>query len=357
MKVCQISVIIPVYNAQQHLRQCLDSVLNQSPVELEVICVDDGSGDGSLKILREYEQIDSRVRVLTQKNQYAGVARNHGMKHARGKYLAFLDADDFFLPGALEAVYQEAERHEADMVKGCFCCLDTETTECYTTPYSRNCGVAKHKTVTFSRYPERFLNLPDVPWNGLYRREFLEQNGIGFNALRCVNDHSFYIYCLLKARRICVTDQMMACYRVSQSGSLIGKKAAYFENQIASYEIVKELCRGLSPELSRKILRQELNGMFGWYGQLKKQPSDRMEQQLHVFLGTYEENDVGETFLREFPYREEYYRLRYGTAAPGKRRAFLIRMLRCWQEHGWTYTFGRILHKELKEKYDIHSVY
>ena len=91
----KVSVIIPVYNVEDYLRQCLDSVINQTLKDIEIICVDDGSTDNSLQIFREYEQKDSRVKVLTQKNQYAGVARNTGMNIARGHYYVFLDSDDF----------------------------------------------------------------------------------------------------------------------------------------------------------------------------------------------------------------------------------------------------------------------
>lgn len=91
-----VSVIIPVYNAAEFLKDGLNSLLKQTLREIEIICVDDGSTDGSLVILKEFEKTDARIRVIHQENQGAGAARNNGMDVARGKYLAFLDADDFF---------------------------------------------------------------------------------------------------------------------------------------------------------------------------------------------------------------------------------------------------------------------
>ena len=91
-----VSVIIPVYNAAEFLKDGLNSLLKQTLREIEIICVDDGSTDGSLVILKEFEKADARIRVIHQENQGAGAARNNGMDVARGKYLAFLDADDFF---------------------------------------------------------------------------------------------------------------------------------------------------------------------------------------------------------------------------------------------------------------------
>ena len=112
----KVSVIIPVYNVKDYVGECLDSLINQSLREIEIICVDDGSTDGTLNILRQYETTDRRIKVIQQKNQYAGVARNIGMKHAHGKYMIFLDADDFFNETLLEKTYCEAERCNADVV-------------------------------------------------------------------------------------------------------------------------------------------------------------------------------------------------------------------------------------------------
>ena len=113
----KLSVIIPVYNAEKYISQALDSVLSQSLKDIEVICVDDGSTDKSLEILRQYEGNDTRVKVITQKNQHAGVARNKGIEIATGEYLHFLDADDCVLPYSYEAVYNKALIHNLDFLK------------------------------------------------------------------------------------------------------------------------------------------------------------------------------------------------------------------------------------------------
>ena len=96
--MAKVSVIIPVYNVEPYLKQCMDSVVGQTLKDIEIICVDDGSTDGSLDILKEYATEDSRIQIIEQKNAGAGAARNNGMRHATGKYLSFLDSDDFFEP-------------------------------------------------------------------------------------------------------------------------------------------------------------------------------------------------------------------------------------------------------------------
>ena len=102
MNNIEVSVIIPIYNEEPHLRQCLDSILAQTLQEIEVLCVDDGSTDRSPEILQAYASKDNRIYIFRQRNQYAGAARNLGMKYARGRYLSFLDGDDYFEPDMLE---------------------------------------------------------------------------------------------------------------------------------------------------------------------------------------------------------------------------------------------------------------
>ena len=116
MENVKVSVIIPVYNSEQYLEECLTSLLHQTLEEIEIICVDDGSTDRSQMILAHFSKKDKRLHVLHQNNQFAGVARNHGVLLARGKYVCFLDSDDFFDRTLLEKAYTRAESSQSDIV-------------------------------------------------------------------------------------------------------------------------------------------------------------------------------------------------------------------------------------------------
>ena len=346
-KSIEISVIIPVYNGERYLKQTLNSVLRQSGPSLEVIFIDDGSTDTSLSMLQRCAAGDSRIRVYTQKNRYAGVARNCGMKKARGEYIAFLDADDFYLEGALEYLFKLAEKNRLDWVKGRFRCLDSSNGKQYTTPFSTNSSIGwgkRKKVLNFRQMPERLLQTADVPWNGLYRRSFLEENNIMFNNLRCINDHSFYIQCLLKAQRLMITDKIIVCYRVAQQNSLVGRKAEHYAAQLDNYSIVRKLCTDIEPELKQLILRQEINGILGWYERLLPQAAEpaALKAQLRMFLQSYDEAEVGENYLQQFPFRSLYYGLRYETPPSGKRPGPAKRLLNCQKEHGLYYTLIQI---------------
>lgn len=122
----KISVIIPVYNSRKFIRRCLDSIISQTFSEFEVICIDDGSTDESYTILRRYSQQYKNIRVVRQQNMGQGLARNKGTALARGKYIKFVDADDYLHPNTLRILYETAEKTKADIiVSKAFCVNET----------------------------------------------------------------------------------------------------------------------------------------------------------------------------------------------------------------------------------------
>ena len=117
----KVSVIIPVYNMEKYLAHCLDSVLGQTLEEIEALCINDGSADTSLDILKQYQQRDKRVTIIDQQNQGVAKARNNGIRQARGKYVIFMDPDDWY-PSAdiLEMLYAGAEQNQVAIAGGSF---------------------------------------------------------------------------------------------------------------------------------------------------------------------------------------------------------------------------------------------
>ena len=112
----KVSVIIPVYNVEKYLSECLDSVVNQTLKDIEIICVNDGSPDGSAEILEEYAQKDNRIKVITQENRGVSEARNSGLKIASGEYIAFLDSDDYIDLKFFEQLYKRGIESNSDVV-------------------------------------------------------------------------------------------------------------------------------------------------------------------------------------------------------------------------------------------------
>lgn len=216
-----VSVIIPVYNTPAaYLRQCLDSVLAQSLREIEIILVDDGSTDGSLAILREYERRDGRVRVLTQENINAGAARNHGLRYARGEYLSFLDADDFFEPDMLEKAYVRAKQERAEVLV--FCSDNYETDKARFAPghppVAEN--LPAHRPFAAAEVRDLFDSFMGWAWDKLFLRSYVEVRQLRFQEQRTTNDLYFTYFALAAAERISLLDELLAHHRVNNRLSL-----------------------------------------------------------------------------------------------------------------------------------------
>jgi glycosyltransferase involved in cell wall biosynthesis len=116
MNNVKVSIIVPVYNVEKYLRQCMDSIVDQSLKEIEIICVNDGSSDNSLQILEEYVQKDKRIKMINNRNVGAWAARNTGMEYATGEYIGFVDSDDFIDEKMYENLYINAKSNKSDIV-------------------------------------------------------------------------------------------------------------------------------------------------------------------------------------------------------------------------------------------------
>lgn len=218
-----ISVIIPVYNAHATLVGCLDSVLSQTFADFELICVDDGSTDGSTETLADYASKDSRVRVVTQSNQGLAGARNSGYDVAQGEFVIFLDADDDFEPTYLARVYEQAVSDQADIVIVKFRYVREGDGLSVESPGSLRTDLLP-EVVPFAPDEARGtlfrLTTPCV-WNKFFRRSFLVDEGLRFEtSLARAEDVPFTFAALMLARKISVVDEVMVNYRTGSAVSL-----------------------------------------------------------------------------------------------------------------------------------------
>jgi len=241
----KVSVIIPCYNAERFLGECLDSLLNQTLKGIEIICVDDGSTDNTRSILDAYVQKDLRFKYLTQQNQFAGVARNKGMEIAKGEYLAFLDADDFFEPTMLEEMYKKSKEDNADLCISGGSMYDVRTGE-VSYKYRVNYEFLPSKTpFSWKDIEKNIFSVGIVaPWGKLYKKSFIEENHFKFQALERANDFFFTQSALVSAERITVVDKPLFTYRTGTSTSLVetmdSNPLCFYEAKIALREFLIE---------------------------------------------------------------------------------------------------------------------
>lgn len=202
----KVSIIIPVYNGEEYLEQCIRSVLCQTMTELEVICVDDGSTDRSSHIVRQLALEDARVALLQQENQGAGMARNLGMQAASGKYIAFLDADDYYHDqNALELLFHTCEEQGLLVCASMYKCMiyDIEKKE------ELLPGIDKNVILHY-----RDIQMDFDYTNYLFERKMLMENNIFFPNYRRFQDPPFLVKALYTADKFVLVDTCLYCCRV-----------------------------------------------------------------------------------------------------------------------------------------------
>lgn len=218
----KVSVIVPMHNAQKHIGECLDSIIDQTLKEIEILCINDGSTDRTEAIVREYMQKDSRVSLINQENLYAGIARNNGIRHSKGEYLIFWDADDIFEASALEDMYLKMEADQADI---CVCDavrfrdgVDGILTDVL---YLKDRFLPETVPFSIKDIPQYIFNFTtDVPWNKMYRKEFVIKHQLEFEGCIRGNDHYFVLMAFGLAESITLVKKQLVRYRISSGISL-----------------------------------------------------------------------------------------------------------------------------------------
>ncbi len=224
--MCKISIIVPIYNVAPYLKRCLDSALAQTAPDVEIICVDDGSTDGSSDILREYERADSRIKAIYQENAGLSAARNAGLDAATGEYVAFLDSDDWFEPNACEAALRRAEETGAEITRF-FARRVWENADSTIKRVESDESAFGDVAECVATDPVERLRVcfepggPNV-WSKLWRRDFLERNDLRFRVGLLWEDVDFTGRAATAAEKVATLRQILHNYR-QRSTSIIGK--------------------------------------------------------------------------------------------------------------------------------------
>ena len=212
MQDIRISVIVPVYNMEVYLRECLDSILGQTLTDLEIITVNDGSKDGSLSILREYEKKDSRVKVIDKPNEGVGKARNDGIRAAAGEFVAFMDSDDYY-PNetVLETLYRAAKENDVLIAGGRKVRLLTDGNLERDTFGVEDCGL-RFDASGLTEYADYQYDYGY--WQFIYHRQMLMDRGILFPLYKRFQDPPFFVKAMIAAGRFYAADCESYCYRM-----------------------------------------------------------------------------------------------------------------------------------------------
>lgn len=200
-----ISVIVPIYNAEKYLNKCVDSLINQTKKELEFILVNDGSTDKTEEIIKSYK--DSRIKYFKNKNQGIGKTRNFGIEKAIGKYIMFLDSDDYLKNNACEILYKSVEKTDADLA---IC----DFYKIYDSGVEEKIKLLSFKPTTLRKTPSLVNEINLAPWNKLYKKELITKNKIKFVENLKYEDAPFVIEAFSKAGKIIKVDEYLNYYLI-----------------------------------------------------------------------------------------------------------------------------------------------
>ena len=226
----RVSVVIPAYNASAFIGTCLESVLSQTLSDIEVIVVDDGSTDKTKEVVNGFVEKDARVSLIEQQNSFAGVARNNGMKHAKGEYLYFLDADDFIAETMLEDMVGRLDADSSDVALCRSKYYDNASGEVWGIDYS---VVVPDLDVCYSKGQlddSIFQCCVGWPWDKLFRSSFVQEHSLEYQDLRTTNDALFVFLAMCLAEKISVLSGEYVFHRTNNSDSLQSTRSISWEN-------------------------------------------------------------------------------------------------------------------------------
>lgn len=212
----KISVIVPVYNVESYLCECMDSIIGQSHRNLEIICVNDGSTDNSLQILKDYQSRDGRIKIIDQKNKGVSSARNRGVEIAKGKYISFVDPDDFLEFNAYETALSKI-KNDVDILIWGYKAFPNAS------GWWINAGKSPN-TIYQDRSVDAFFDggsVSVIVWNKLYSNKMLKKNALKFNnSLKMSEDVEFNMLSFVRLKKIQFIDNKLYNYRVKRKNSL-----------------------------------------------------------------------------------------------------------------------------------------
>lgn len=227
-KELKVSVVVPVYKAEKYLNSCLDSLVNQTLKDVEIICVNDGSPDNSIEILKEYQEKYKNIVVIDKKNEGVWKARLDGINAANGKYICFLDSDDNVELDFLEKMHNKIKNTNADISICGFKRIEDKTKKVL----SKEMKSASDRVIDMNKNPEEVISVNTALWNKIYKASILKELKNIENPPRILEDMMFLSLVYLRTKKITFVDEYLYNYMVIEGSAMNTLK----ENDIASIE-------------------------------------------------------------------------------------------------------------------------
>ena len=240
----KVSIVIPTYNVENYLHECMESVVNQTLRDIEIICINDGSTDGSLEILRKYADRDERVILIDKKNEGYGVGMNTGMDIATGEYIGIVEPDDFVPLTMYEDLYNIAKENELDFVKADFYRFTRdERTGKLNLVYNRLDSSGENYNQVICPFEKPYVTKFIMnTWSGIYRRKFIEEHRIRHNTTpgAAFQDNGFFWQTFMYAKRCMFLDRPYYMNRRDNPNSSVKNKEKVYCMNI-EYDFIRDI--------------------------------------------------------------------------------------------------------------------
>lgn len=237
----KISIIVPVYNVEQYISDCLESIVSQNTNEIEALLIDDGSTDNSLAICREYAAKFENIKVFHQENKGLGYTRNRGVDLARGEYLAFLDSDDYVPSDIYHKLYLVAKKTNADIILGKAMRFDSTSRKLYT-PYATDRVFEKEELFVVSPSTIPYVIHNGIVANKLYKRKFVQDNNLRFLEGVHYEDTYFSLAAYNAANRMAILPVVTYFWRMRELGDLSISQQVYSLKNLRDRIYVNNTC-------------------------------------------------------------------------------------------------------------------
>ncbi len=274
----KVSVIIPVYNVEKYLKQTLDSVVNQTLKDIEIICVDNKSTDNTLNIIKDYANKDNRFLIIeNEENIKQGLARNIGVLKAKGEYIFFLDGDDFIKNECIEKMYNKAKNDDSDLTICCWALYDDKSGKINSSHvYSLLKQIPEHyndKTFSWRDIKESIFWQSSVPWDKIYKREFLINKDVKFPGGVFFEDNVFVYDAFFKSEKISILRDILIFYRTNRKGAVTNTRDKTFFDYLKIFNLIGDNLKkiGLYEEMKYKYLDYKIITLVWWYKKIKLQ--------------------------------------------------------------------------------------
>lgn len=297
----KVSVIVPVYNVENYLEECLNSIINQTLKEIEIICIDDGSDDGSLNILRKFEKIDDRINVFSQENSGLAATRNLGIKLSKGEYIYFIDGDDYLELEALDELYRISKRTDCDLIIFKLLNFYDETREKFKSSYyEMSClNNFKNKLFEYSEVGDKFCNVAVSAPGKFFKKELISD--IKFPVGLIFEDNLFFCEVILKSNKIYYYDKYLYNRRIRKNSITTTPNIKFADSIIVMnrvIDLIKE--SGLYPFYKKVLMEKKLRSSFSRFSQVCDEDKEEYYNLLKIdFNKYYDEFMADDIFLNK----------------------------------------------------------